>query len=149
MKAPRIVGVDFGLTRIGIAIADPLRIFATPFGTFGRKDAIEALSRIRESDGLELIVLGWPLRLDGTEGETVVHVRKFERQLNGALPKVRVVRWDERYTSTIARQAIIDAGGTRSSRREKGRLDAGAAAVLLQSYLDSNRNTEEQGPEGG
>lgn len=143
---PRIVGVDFGLARVGIAVADPLRIFATPLGTFSRKEALITLTEIRDREGIELIVLGWPVKLDGTEGETVALVRKFERQLEGALPGVRVVRLDERYTSKIAKQSIVDGGGKRSKRQRKGRLDAAAAAVLLQDYLDSREGWSELPP---
>lgn len=136
---PRVIGIDFGLARVGIAMADPLRMFATPVGTFAPKPALAKLSEIRDREGIEIIVLGWPIQLDGSEGETVEMVRKFERRLEGALPGVRIVRLDERYTSTIAEKAIRDAGGKRSKRREKGRIDSAAAAVLLQDYLDARR----------
>lgn len=134
---PRVVGIDFGLVRVGVAVADPLRIFATPLGTFSRKETLAKLVEIRDSDGLEKVVLGWPLQLDGAEGETVALVRKFERQLEGALPGVKIVRWDERFTSVMAQRAIRESGGTRAARARKGRIDAAAAAILLQSYLDS------------
>jgi putative Holliday junction resolvase len=139
---PRIVGVDFGLVRVGIAVADPLRIFAAPLGTFGRKEALAKLVEIRDREGLELIVLGWPIQLDGAEGETVDLVRKFERQLEGALRGVRILRMDERYTSKIAQNAIRMSGGKRSKRRKKERVDSAAAAVLLQNYLDSRDNEQ-------
>ena len=133
----RIVGIDYGVQRVGLAVADPLRIFATPVGTFSRKEAIRKLVEMHESPGLELIVLGWPIGLDGSEGETVELVRKFERQLKGALPRVPITRLDERYTSIIAKRVIHAGGGKKSSRERKGRVDEVAAAVLLQSYLDA------------
>ena len=145
--SPRIVGVDFGLVRVGIAIADPLRIFATPVGTFGRKEALAKLAEIRVREGLDLIVLGWPIQLDGTEGETAVMVRKFERQLEGALPGVRILRMDERYTSKIAMDAIRGSGAKRSDRRKKERVDSAAAAVLLQDYLDSKERDPQSAPD--
>jgi putative Holliday junction resolvase len=130
------------LVRVGIAVADPLRIFAAPLGTFGRKEALAKLVEIRDREGLELIVLGWPIQLDGAEGETVDLVRKFERQLEGALRGVRILRMDERYTSKIAQNAIRMSGGKRSKRRKKERVDSAAAAVLLQNYLDSRDNEQ-------
>lgn len=135
----RIIGIDFGLARVGVAVADPLRIFATPLGTFSRKETLARLRRMHATDGLELVVLGWPLQLDGTEGETVALVRKFERQLEGSLPGVSIVRWDERYTSKMAERAIREQGGKRRSKGRKERIDAAAAAILLQSYLDSRQ----------
>jgi putative Holliday junction resolvase len=140
---PRLVGVDFGLQRVGIAVADPLRIFATPLGTFGRKEAIKRLVDLHAAEVIETIVLGWPVLLDGSEGETTRLVSKFQRQLEGALPDVSIVRLDERYTSKMARRAIHEAGGKRSAREKKGRVDAAAAAILLQSYLDAGRGSED------
>lgn len=140
---PRIMGIDFGLVRVGLAIADPLRLFATPYGTFTRKEAISRLVDVRDREGLERIVLGWPLRLDGTEGETVSLVRKFERQVEGALPGVPIVRWDERYTSVMAERAVRSSGRRRTVRSEKHRIDAAAAAILLQSYLDALNDAPE------
>ena len=142
MTNARLVGIDFGMERVGLAVADPLRIFATPVGVFSRKEAILKLVEMHKSPGLEMIVLGWPIGLDGSEGETVTLVRKFERQIKGALPHVPITRLDERFTSIIAKRVIHAAGGKKSSRERKGRVDEVAAAVLLQSFLDSRVDPE-------
>lgn len=137
----RIVGVDFGARRTGIAVSDPLRLFAHPRGTFSPREALAELQRINATDGIELIVLGWPLAPDGEEGPAVERVRAYEREIRLALPAVTIMRWDERYTSAEAKELLIAAGVPKKRRSEKGRVDAAAAAVILQSYIDSNYST--------
>ncbi|WP_457654264.1 Holliday junction resolvase RuvX [Rhodocaloribacter sp.] len=137
MTLPRIVAVDYGKKRVGLAVADPLRIFARPFGTFAPEEAVAALQRLHADEGIETLVVGWPLLPDGSEGEATVWVQAFIERLRAALPGVAIVRWDERYTSVRAKEAIRAAGARRKARRDKARVDAAAAAVLLQEYLDA------------
>ena len=87
-------------------------------------------------EGLEAVVVGWPLTLEGEEGEQAERVQAFINRLRRALPDVRLVKWDERFTSEMAKEAIHAAGTTRKARRDRGRIDAAAAAILLQDYLD-------------
>jgi putative Holliday junction resolvase len=134
--APRIAAVDFGTRRVGVAVADPLRLFAQPFGTFDADGAVAALQGLLETDGLETVVVGWPLDEDGTEGRAVRRVIPFRNRLRKALPGVEIVEWDERYSSRQASAAIRAAGAGKKARREKGRVDRAAAAVILQQYLD-------------
>ncbi len=132
----RIAAVDPGRKRVGIAVSDPLRLFARPVGTF---TPAEALARLREqhaADGLACVVLGWPLDADGTEGAAVEAVRPFLRRIEKALPGVRVVLQDERYTSEEAKSRLHDAGRWKNARRDKGQVDAMAACVLLEDYLE-------------
>lgn len=136
MGQPRIVGVDYGQVRVGLAVADPLSLFAQPLGAFSPESAVAELEQIRARDGIGKVVLGWPLELDGTEGESVQAVRAFEKRLKKALPGVEVERWDERLSSREAASAMVASGARKSKRREKGNIDAVAAAIILQSYLD-------------
>ncbi|GIV59300.1 Holliday junction resolvase RuvX [Rhodocaloribacter litoris] len=135
--APRIVAVDYGTKRVGLAVADPLRLFARPFGTYGPSEAVAVLRQLRAEEGIEVIVVGWPLLPDGTEGAATRRVRQYINRLRNALPGVEIVTWDERYTSEMARQAIREAGARRKARRDRARVDAAAAAVILQEYLDA------------
>lgn len=136
MRRARVVGVDFGRVRIGIAVSDPLTTFAQPVGAFPAQQAIEQLEQIRFRDGIATIVLGWPLQLDGTEGESARQVAEFEEKLRNVFPGIEIVRWDERLSSLEARRAILASGAKRRQRRIKGNVDAVAAAIILQSYLD-------------
>lgn len=95
------------------------------------------LKRIERDEGIEKVVLGLPLTPEGEEGPAVDRVLAYERRLRKTLPNVPVERWDERNTSIEARELMIEAGVPKKRRREKGRLDAEAAAVILQSYLDA------------
>jgi putative holliday junction resolvase len=134
---PRLAAVDYGTKRVGLALADPLRLFAQPLGTWPPDGAVEELQRIHREQGLEAVVVGWPLTPDGEEGAATARVRPFVNRLRRALPGVEVVTWDERYSSQDAAAALREAGVRQKARREKGRVDRAAAAVILQQYLDA------------
>ncbi|NNF56727.1 MAG: Holliday junction resolvase RuvX [Rhodothermaceae bacterium] len=133
---PRIAAVDYGTRRVGLAVTDPLRLFAQPLGAFPPDEAVRQLQRLHERDGLATVVVGWPLLEDGTEGKATRRVEPFVGRLRNVLPGVVVVKQDERYTSQRAAEALVVAGVRKKARREKGRLDAAAATLILQDYLD-------------
>ncbi len=134
-SAPRIVGVDYGSKRTGLAIADPLGLFARPLGTFAPGLATAELVKLDTREGVATIALGWPLEPDGAEGSAVERVRSFEGRLKKALPHVSIVRIDERYSSAHASTRLHEAGASRRVRRDKGLVDAAAACVILEDYL--------------
>lgn len=136
MPIPRIVGIDYGTKRVGIALSDPLRLFAQADGTYSEEDALARLDDISKDLGIETIVVGWPLDLSGEEGAATRVVRPFVNRLKNQFPDISVVTWDERFSSEKARQALVDAGVRRKNRRRRGRVDSAAAAVILQEYLD-------------
>lgn len=133
---PRIVAVDYGTKRVGLAVADPLRLFAQPLGTYAPSDAVEQLRALHRTDGLETLVVGWPLTPEGEEGAAVERVRPYFNRLRNTFPDVDLVAWDERFSSARAKEAIRAAGAGRKARRDKGRVDRAAAAIILQEYLD-------------
>jgi putative Holliday junction resolvase len=138
--ALRLVAVDYGTKRVGIALADPLRMFAQPHGTFTQRGAVEELQRLHAEDGLETIVIGWPLTLQGEEGRATERVQQYINRLRNALPgDVQVVKRDERFTSEMAKDTIRRFGEKRAGhpKDDKGRVDAAAAALILQDYLDT------------
>lgn len=130
----RIVGVDYGTKRVGLAVSDPLRLFAQPVGTFGPDEAVDRLRAIHDEFGIAVVVIGWPLQEDGTEGEATRRVDAFVRRLRNALRGIRVVRWDERHTTEEIRARQ---GGRRTRSDDRGRIDTAVAGLLLQEYLDS------------
>jgi len=136
MGRSRVVGIDFGLARVGLAVADPLGVFAQPIGAFSPESAIAELEQLHGRDGIGTVVLGWPLKLDGTESEIIGDVKTFERRLQKSFPDVEIVRWDERFSSKEAEETILASGARKKKRRQKGNIDAVAAAIILQSYLD-------------
>lgn len=134
---PRIVGVDYGTKRVGMALADPLRMFAQPHGSYPPGDVLSMLQRLHRDEGIATIVVGWPLTLDGEEGEATATVQEFIDQVKEVLPAVEIVKRDERFTSEMAKDAIRRFGGKHARIRDKGRIDAAAAALILQDYLDA------------
>ena len=137
MASSRIVAVDHGTKRIGIALADPLRLFAQPYGTYNQHETLARLKQLDAEEGIAVIVIGWPLTEDGMEGPATQRVQQYINRLRKALPGVDIVKWDERYTSELAKEHLKDAGGSRKRRADKGRVDAAAAGIILQEYLDS------------
>lgn len=135
-RPPRVAGVDYGARRVGIALADPLRLFARPAGTFAPGEALRELARLVADEGVGVVVVGWPLTDDGAEGRAVDRVRPFLGRLKKAVPGAEVVVQDERDSSRQAMDDLVEAGVPRGRRRERGVLDAAAACVILQDWLD-------------
>jgi len=139
----RVLGLDVGERRVGVAVSDPMGCVARPVQTLvrgSREEDFAALAAIVAQHSVELVVVGRPLREDGTEGPQARRIARYARAMAACLP-VRVVSWDERFT-TVEAEEILREGRTRKERqraRATGRVDAVAAAVILQSYLDSLR----------
>jgi putative Holliday junction resolvase len=137
----RILGLDPGERRIGIAISDPTGTLAHPLQTLvrgSREEDFAAIAALVAEHDVELIVVGWPLSLDGTEGPQARRVARYTDALAACLP-VPVVSWDERFTTVAADEILRQIRGRKGRRRARarGQVDAIAAAVILQSYLDS------------
>ena len=130
------MGVDVGTKRVGIAVADPLRLFAQTRGTYPPGEALEALRKMSGEEGIDTIVVGWPLTEEGTAEDATDMVESYVDRIREALGEVTVVREDERYTSEIAKDLLRRAGVSQPGRYDRGRVDAAAAAVILQGYLD-------------
>jgi len=136
----RYLGVDFGLKRIGIAVSDPLQIFAYPLITIANdKSFWDNFEKTIRSYNLKAIILGYPLRENGEKSETTLLVEKFESTLNKKF-NIPVFRVDERYTSGIAQDIIIQSVVSKKKRQDKGRIDKTAASIILQDFLDSKKD---------
>ena len=138
----RIMGVDFGTRRIGISLSDPLQIIAQPFVTLqNNAEAIERLCALIIEKSVALVVIGMPLNLKGEKAQKAREVEAFIESL-GPRTKAEIVPWDERFTTTMAHNTMLEMGTRRGERRaDKGRIDAMAAAILLQSFLDSRKRS--------
>ena len=132
----RIVAVDYGTKRVGVALADPLRLFAQPYGTSSQDEAVARLRTLHAQQGLAVVVVGWPLTEAGEEGAATQRVQQYINRLRKALPGVALVKWDERYTSELAKERLKEVGGRQKRRADKGRVDAAAAGIILEEYLD-------------
>ncbi len=136
MAEGRILGLDYGRKRLGVAVSDPLRITAQALPTISVKTWSQVLSEINsiaQNYSVTQIIVGMPLHLKGIKGTIAKEVDKFVTELE-ALTRIPVKTWDERWTSVLAEQAIVEMG--KSPSRNKGKIDQIAAQLILQSYLD-------------
>tara|TARA_R110000868_G_scaffold408928_4_gene693261 strand:- start:2593 stop:3015 length:423 start_codon:yes stop_codon:yes gene_type:complete len=132
----RLVGIDVGKKRTGIAQTDLLKTISTPVGTFSPEEVFSSLKSIVTQSTVDKFIVGWPLMPDGSEGDAIIMVKEFILKLSKEFPQIPIERVDERNTSNKAMQLMIEAGISKKKRREKERVDRIAAAVILQHYLD-------------
>jgi putative Holliday junction resolvase len=137
----RVLALDMGERRVGVAVSDPTGTVARPLQTLvrgSRQEDFAAIAGLVAEYDVELLVVGRPLSLDGTEGPQARRVIRYVEALAARLP-IRVVLWDERFTTAAAQEILRQSRGKKRRRqaRSAGEVDAIAAAVILQSYLDS------------
>ena len=134
----RVLGIDYGTRRVGLAISDPLRVLAGPVGTWDNEpDLMKRLAELITGEGVTLVVVGMPYAPDGGKGATAREVDGFIARLKSYHP-VPVETWDESYTSVEAQRLLIEGGKRRKQRRAKGAVDTMAARLLLQQFLDAH-----------
>ena len=133
----RIVAIDYGTKRIGLAQSDPLQLFAQPAGTFDRTGLSEALATMVKQDHIALVIVGYPLSESGETNAMTGVVDRFIEELRAEFPQLVIETVDEHHSSKRARQILIASGTSRKERQQKGRLDSAAACVLLSEYLES------------
>ena len=132
----RIIGIDYGRKRVGVAVSDPLGIFASALETVQTAKIIEYLKKYAENEKVVRFVVGYPMNMDGAPSEAAKDVDVFLKQLAKAFPDVPVTLEDERFTSVLAHRAMIDGGMKAKDRRDKESVDKISAAIILQSYMD-------------
>ena len=138
----RVVGIDYGRKRTGIAASDPLGIFASALDTVPSAKIIEYLQNYSKSQTIGRFVVGYPVNLDGRPSEAAKDVDAFLNLLRKKFPDIPVTLEDERFTSVLAHRAMIDGGMKKSDRRDKASVDKISAAIILQTYLDRQNNTQ-------
>jgi putative Holliday junction resolvase len=133
----RLLAIDFGLKRIGLALSDPLRIFAYPYKTLlNDKNFWEELGKIIEKKNIVKIILGYPFRENGSKSDITTAIEKLAGELKKRF-NLEIIFWDERYTSIMAQEKVLESYPKKSKRRDKGLLDQNSAAIILQEYLNS------------
>ncbi|MEX0686514.1 MAG: Holliday junction resolvase RuvX [Balneolales bacterium] len=130
------MGVDVGLKKVGIAQSDTLAILASPVGTYSQKEAIEKIKISFDRGEVDKVVIGWPISLRGHEGESTRMVTNFITLLENKVNGLEVITLDERFTSKLAQRSMLDSGYKKKKRQDKKLVDALAATILLQNYLD-------------
>ena len=135
----RVLAIDYGKKRTGLAVTDPLKIIATALETVLTIDLLKYLAEYMQKEEVEQIVLGLPVNLNSQDTDITADVRKFADILRSHFPVIPVHFYDERFTSKMALQSMIDSGTKKKDRREKGNLDKISAVIILQSFLGSNK----------
>lgn len=133
----RVLAIDYGTKRVGLAVTDPLKIVANTLATIHAKDVIAYLKEYTTREQVECFVVGKPMKLDGSDSESAVHVEKFITLLRKNFPEMPVERIDERFTSAIAKRSLLEMGLHKKDRAKKENLDQVSAALILQSYLET------------
>ena len=132
----RIVAIDYGTKRVGLAVTDPARIIASPLTTVHSKDLIAFLKEYDQSEGIELFVVGLPRNLASNDTDLTQTVRNFVIHLRRVFPGKEVVTVDERFTSKMAFDAMLQGGMKKKERRKKEHIDKISATIILQSFLE-------------
>ena len=132
---PRILSIDYGLKRTGLAVTDPLQIIATGLTTVESKQLIPFLKDYFAREEVELIIIGEPKNWDDTDTHATPLVEKIIKQLEKNFPKIPIKKVDERYTSKMAKDAMLEMGLKKMQRRNKKLVDEIAATILLQEYM--------------
>jgi len=135
----KILSIDFGLKRTGLAISDSEQNFAFGIDTVPSDQLMEELIRLNQSEGLDIIVLGLPSRLDTSDSHITENVRLLKSALEKEFPNIEVVLYDERFTSKMASQAMHMSGATKKQKKQKGLVDKVSATILLQSFISSKQ----------
>lgn len=135
----RIMAIDYGRKRCGVAVTDVLGISANGLPTVRSCDLLQFVKDYCTREKVDRIVVGEPRDLKGNPSESMRYIKPFLKHLKGALPDMEVVMFDERFTSTIAHREMIAGGFKKKQRQEKGFADEMAAVIILTDYLESNR----------
>ena len=136
----RILAVDYGLKRTGLAVTDTLQIAAGGLTTVASAEAVSYIVAYAKREPIDEIVVGLPKQMDNRPSENMARVKAFARKLKAALPDVAMAFYDERFTSTMAHRAMIDGGLGKKRRQDKALVDEISAVIILQGYMEWKKN---------
>ena len=133
----KIVALDFGMKRIGVAITDDLNIIASGLDTVSNENIISFLKNLISKNNVNIIVIGKPMQKNNQPSDVEFEILKFIKKLKSNFPFIKLDRCDERFTSVIAKRVILDSGVNKTKRRNKSLVDKISATIILQSYLEN------------
>ena len=139
----RILAIDYGKKRCGIAVTDPSRIIATPLVTVSTHELEKFLTEYCGVEQVDSFVMGYPVKLNNEPSEMVKYINPFINRLKKIFPGKEINLVDERFTSSMAQRAMIDGGMKKKERQVKGNVDRISASIILQSYLDQEKSKKE------
>jgi putative Holliday junction resolvase len=139
----RILAIDYGQKRCGLAVTDELKMIATSLKTVPSMELLQFLKTYLTENQVECFVVGEPKQMNNSPSESARFIEPFLKQLTHAFPDIRIERMDERFTSSIASRAILESGIKKMARRDKSLVDAVSANLILQSFMESERIKKE------
>ncbi|MCQ2094120.1 MAG: Holliday junction resolvase RuvX [Bacteroidaceae bacterium] len=140
----RILSIDYGKKRTGIAVTDPMQMIANPLTTVDTTTLFDFIKQYMESEEVERIIVGKPLQTNGEASENMKRVEPFVNRLKKLYPTIPIEYYDERFTSVLAHKAMIDSGISKKARQDKALVDKISASIILEDYLESRRNQAER-----
>jgi putative Holliday junction resolvase len=138
----RIIGVDYGLKRIGLAVTDPLQIFASPLTTVSPVEFDNFIIEYLKKNEVDAFVIGYPVQMNNKPSESVIQINPFIKKLKKTYPDKHIHLADERFTSQMALRTMIDGGVKKKDRQDKSMVDKISASIILQSFLDTRSNSK-------
>ena len=135
----RVLAIDYGTKRVGVAVTDMLQMIASPLDTIHPQHILEFIVQYCENEDVDIVVVGEPKTLRNEKAIVEQHIKGFIRNLQKQLPELTIKREDERFTSKIAFQSMIDSGMSKKKRGQKEIVDQVSATLILQSYLERKR----------
>ncbi len=135
----RLLSIDYGTKRTGLAVSDPAQIIPGGLCTVATKELLKFLQDYVKSEAVERFIVGLPKQTNGQDSENLKRVKSFVGQLQKAIPDIPVTWYDERYTSVLAHQTMIDAGLGKKARQNKALVDEISATIILRDYMESNK----------
>jgi putative Holliday junction resolvase len=139
----RIIGVDYGLKRIGLAVTDPFQIFASPLITVNQEEFYKYINDYMKKNEVEAFVIGYPVQMNNKPSESVIYINPFIKKLEKTFPEKQIYLADERFTSQMALRTMIEGGVKKKDRQDKSMVDKISASIILQSFLDKRSNKKE------
>ena len=135
----RVLSIDYGKKRTGVAVTDPLQLIANGLTTLPTPEVLDFVTRYVRGEQVECIVVGRPRQTDGSDSENMKRVEPFVNRLRKLLPAIPVVYFDERYTSVLAHQAMLEGGLKKKARQNKALVDEVSATIILQGWMEARR----------
>ena len=139
----RIIGIDYGLKRIGLAVTDPLQIFASPLITVSPSEFESFIAGYLKTDEVEAFVIGYPVQMNNKPSASVTYINPFIKKLKKTYPEIHIFLADERFTSQMAVRTMVEGGVKKKDRQDKSLVDKISASIILQSFLDNRSNKKE------
>lgn len=136
----RILAIDYGRKRTGIAVSDPCRIIATGLQTIPSCQVLDFLQKYTANEQVDLFVIGHPKQMDNTDSECMKYLTPFLGALKRKFPNIPIVMYDERFTSVLAHKALLEGGAKKKTRQDKALVDTISATIILTSYMEQQKN---------